>query len=925
MERDLLHKAKKNQVFISIRFKIMFSSCVLIVILLTLIGVFSYSIAGNIMQDKQTENNMNKLKVIRDAIENSLIEAEKTSFILLSDKSINEQLNEYYDLPSTNMIMDYQVNKRVTSLMESIMEYQKEISSVIIYTPRIKFIWNNGDKIIAYQIDNQDMNYETVLTYSDGFYCSRAGSPDGKEEYIVQYIKKYEPEGLGFPCYIAATVSHKELLEDITIDGFFITNKDNEIIWTDDRKEIGNTLPDHVKRGSNLELQFDKIGWNLLYLMDKKQLTGIIRPIKNIVILYVCLSFVFTIVVSWFLSNKIAGKFKYVSEEITNFSGRNNSIRLIEEENKTYKNLFSRLSFYRKLLLYYMVLMIIPSIILIAILSKASASIILSNVTQSFVSTSEMVGENISLYLQNENKLSKYLLYNDTIQTIFKKYNNSSSGKHQVEDLEAFSDILHVWGAYNYSNYDITLYDRVGGFILSSLIYKEKIPLTGLVDPGFIDEYDKPASKVSFLKVGKTDFNNYLIPVCRRIKDTNNPFGKETQLGFIVLNIAENDLRTRYENINFGREGGVYLLDQDHLITSSLDRASIGKYYSPAIGNTPGKSIQMIDSRKYLVIHVPITDYGTLVTEISYKEILSQSNRIIFYNMYILIVEIIIAALLSFLISGNISRPLTMLKNATRKVAEGDFQVKVEAETNDELDILISSFNVMVKRIHDLIEQVYEARIKENELTLKQKEAELYALQAQINPHFLYNTLASVSAAIKLKETNDAIELINALAKLFRINISREEILVSITDEIEHVNAYLSIQKLKLESKFEYQVDVDPAVFDYKIIKLVLQPIVENAIFHGIEMKEGKSNILIKGEIKGECIAFTIEDDGKGMKKEELEALREKIYNDKSSKAVGLKNVYARLNTYFAGNFEYLIYSEEGKGTRVMITIPMTK
>ncbi len=918
--------------FISIRFKIICSSFLLITVLIALIGIFSYSVTRNILKGKLIENNLNDLKVIKNAMENAFIEVEKTAYILISDESIREQFDYFYN-SEPSQITEYNTKRRISSLVESIMEYQDEIYSLIIYTPAVTILWNNGDS----NIDYLNANDEKMLSCPEGFILREHDNDlPGKGYADVLYIRGFELDATDTHCMVIAAVNHREILKSMSVDNFYISDKNNKIVWSDNKSLIGQVLSyDIILQSTQREspyyllnffpkkdiclLEFEKMNWSLIYRTDKHHLQETLKPMALILGIFICFSSIFSIIASWILSNKIVRNIEFISKKVANFSGKDTGMN--KKGNKNKSSPFG-LSYYKKLLLYHMMIMIIPSIVFIGILAKVSSDIVLSNVTQSYISNGEKIAKNIGLYFENENRLSKYLLFNDTIQSIMKKSNSSAAEKREIEDIEAFTHILHKWAIYHYNNYDITLYDKEGEFLFSSLLYKERVNLKELVEPGFIELFDEPESKISFLNVMKTDFNHFQIPLLRRIKDINNPFGKESQLGFILLNIEEKDIRSRYENVNFGNEGRVYLLNNEDIIVSSLDKTSIGNCLPLVMEK---ESFQYIDSQSYFVIRTPVLDYGMLVMEISYKEMLSQSNYMILYNILILLIGIAIAVLLSLLISRSMSKPLIILKNATMKVAEGDFKTRIEFDTNDEFQILIHSFNDMVKRIHDLIEQVYEAQIKENTLTVKQKEAELYALQAQINPHFLFNTLGAVSASIKLKEMDDAIEMINALAKLFRINISKEELLIPVIEEIEHVRAYLRIQKLRLENKFEYDMKIDPGIFKFKTIKLILQPVVENSIIHGIKMKEEKVSIWLKGEIKRERVVFTVQDNGRGMGKEQLEALKEKIFHDDNSKAVGLKNIYSRLNAYFSTNFEFTILSSEHEGTTVVIGIPVIR
>ena len=253
------------------------------------------------------------------------------------------------------------------------------------------------------------------------------------------------------------------------------------------------------------------------------------------------------------------------------------------------------------------------------------------------------------------------------------------------------------------------------------------------------------------------------------------------------------------------------------------------------------------------------------------------------------------------------------------KVQEGDFETAdVEVVSGNEIGSLTTSFNVMTHRIQELMEQnIYEQKEK--------RKSELKALQSQINPHFLYNTLDSIIWMAEGKKNEEVVLMTASLARLLRQSISNEDELVPIGQEVEYARSYLTIQKMRYKDKLEFQIDVAPEISNIMIIKLVLQPIIENAIYHGLKYKESIGLLIVHGYAQDNHAVLEIIDNGIGMDEETLEHIFEKHKVNYHSNGVGVYNVQKRLQLYYGSDYGITYKSRVGEGTMATITIPMNQ
>ncbi|MCL2151431.1 MAG: sensor histidine kinase [Oscillospiraceae bacterium] len=281
-------------------------------------------------------------------------------------------------------------------------------------------------------------------------------------------------------------------------------------------------------------------------------------------------------------------------------------------------------------------------------------------------------------------------------------------------------------------------------------------------------------------------------------------------------------------------------------------------------------------------------------------------------------VVLVIGALMFTAAARTITTPMKQLELAMRKVEKADYfrMEEVSITASREVEALTGRFNRMMRKIGELMDNV----IAEQNA---QRKSELKALQNQITPHFLYNTLDSILWLIENEKNYEAGRMVVALAKLFRIGISREQEVIPVRDEIEHVRNYLLIQNIRYTGSFEYKFHVSEDVLDIPTMKLILQPIVENCIYHGLKNKIDKGCINISAFAEDGRLILRVSDNGYGMRQATIDGLFESFKDGAVSNSVGLKNIYQRVMIYYGGNAGMTIESELDEGTSITIKQPL--
>lgn len=335
------------------------------------------------------------------------------------------------------------------------------------------------------------------------------------------------------------------------------------------------------------------------------------------------------------------------------------------------------------------------------------------------------------------------------------------------------------------------------------------------------------------------------------------------------------------------------------------------------------ENIVMLDDNIYILTELIQDDlqhyiyYQASNMETIKKEL---NARVSAFTTMVAIMVIVIGLLVISIcvsVSYSIVRPVNGLVEVTNQISEGDFSVRAGSANTTEIDSLSHSVNHMAKNLDLMV-----AQIKEDEQKMRQ--AELRLLQEQINPHFLYNTLDTIVWLIESGMEQEAEEMVVSLSDFFRLVLNHGKEYNTIKDEERHITSYLKIQQVRYQDIMEYDIQIPAKLYDYQILKLTLQPLVENALYHGIKYKRAKGTIRIYGAKEGDIISLCVEDNGVGMEEEELTRLREEINRPckDTEKGFGLANVNERIKMNFGEKYGLEIESKKGKGTIVQVRIP---
>lgn len=408
----------------------------------------------------------------------------------------------------------------------------------------------------------------------------------------------------------------------------------------------------------------------------------------------------------------------------------------------------------------------------------------------------------------------------------------------------------------------------------------------------------------------------WVVSLSRELSGVNSSNG----LGILLIDLNFKVINDMLSKLDLGNRGYVFVIDrqgrivyhpQQQLLYSNLKTERLEQVLQDKQGGFVVK-----EGGASRIYSIKDTDFGWKIVGVFYENELVDNKKQMQLSFAIAgLLCLGVGVLISVVISRNLTRPIKKLQEKMMEVEKGNFDIRVPVGHSREISGLARSFNVMVLKVKELMDQiVIEQEIK--------RKSELNALQAQINPHFLYNTLDSIIWMAESKKHDEVILMTSALARLFRASLSKGREMIPIATEVEHITNYLKIQQMRYQDKIRFTLDMDRELYPYLTLKVLLQPLVENAIYHGIKNKEGPGTITITGRLQDDRIRFQVMDDGIGMDRSKVETLLISTESQHSRNSVGIANVHQRIQLYFGAEYGLSYTSEPGAGTMVKVLIP---
>ena len=524
----------------------------------------------------------------------------------------------------------------------------------------------------------------------------------------------------------------------------------------------------------------------------------------------------------------------------------------------------------------------------------------------------EQVGYNFGVHIRNMMKVSDSLYYSvikdNDIENIF----NSESlkviydiNKDYIESIELFS-------------YDGNLLECIPtGRAKENVNIKNEPWYKSTITGEENVQFGMPVVSKT-LKSVSGEYTR-VIPMSRVVQ--MNEDGKSVK-GILLINLKYSSIQDLLSDSLYGDDSYFYLTDSEgniiyHPMQQLMETGNSKEEYIDLRSMQDGFFIDKSDGTEKEVFITTVGYTGWKIVSVTEGDGIALNtfkNKLFIAFLIMFFLSAIV--ILNLYISKKVTEPLRELEKGVKEIEDGNLDAKINADGFYE----VWSLSRTVSNMEETLKQLMADIVTEHEA---KRESDLMVLQNQINPHFLYNTLDIIVWMIENEKSDNAVKAVMALAKFFRISLSKGRNFITVEDEIEHVRSYLTIQEMRFKDRFKYTLSVDEEAKKLYTIKLVLQPIVENAVYHAMEFMDGDGEIIISAKKEGDDIVMTVKDNGCGMTEETVESIfKGDMVSSKKGSGVGIRNVHQRIQLVFGEKYGVFISSEPDEGTEVTVKMP---
>jgi two-component system sensor histidine kinase YesM len=606
-----------------------------------------------------------------------------------------------------------------------------------------------------------------------------------------------------------------------------------------------------------------------------------------------------------------------------------------------------------KLIVHFMLISILPSIGLGVLTNWTVDRIIERQITNNTLQLIGKVNRSLETYVENLQNMTFFISFNSDVLQFLENNNEAerilSAPSVQTPPRTTTPPDTDHYEIRKFLQGFTTLYSEVAGILIvnsrgeyisnemyartSDNLTQEEWYQEAVRNKGIFKILGHPRNRNVTTHVNYKD--SEVVSAVRAILDPETQQVK----GVVLIDLKLRVIAETAQDVRLGKTGYLTVVDGNGELIYSPPAPYINRIPLERLGQDgSGTYAERVGGRdlQFIYRHSPFTNWTT-VGVFSMAESATEMREIRFYVVSFVFIVCLLGMTASFYLAHTISRPIGQLASFMQKAQSGDLTIRHWSDRSDEIGLLGRRFNAMLQQIHRLLSLT--------ELQERQKrEAELRSLQAHIKPHFLYNTLDTIHWMARRNGSEDIAEMAESLSKLFRIGLSKGNDIIPLNDEIEHVRSYLHIQHVRYQSKLDYSLHIAPEIRGVYVLKLILQPIVENAIYHGIKERRGPGRVVIEAAEDAGMLVITIRDDGKGIPPDKLARLQKELQSagtadgrEKGSEPAGasnageggqgygMLNVQARIALTFGPKYGLTIQSEEGRGTVVTVTHPIIR
>ena len=893
-----------------------------LVIFTIIVSFILLSFIGSIMLDntyEQIDENVdftNKTKLYQTAssIDRVLMDLGNLTLYLKDSKQLINYIDTITDRDSTYIVLS-SATKGLDIFLLNIASYNEVIEGINIITDKSVYFSGKTSTRFKYpppeDVAERKVDDIVFITNKSDDYSFIREEEEIKNIDVLQNKNYYttslsDGNGIIGRVYIILVDNFVEAISDAA--GYVVLDKYDNLISNNSSlsgedvhkvmdlpsindKYLYNNLP--VYRH---DIEFN--GWKVLYIPETTEKS----PLLGIMLLTMVICIIITVISAEIISSKITSPIHKLTELISSYGETRKPKKYIKKTN-VYTSL--RL----KLFMFFIATIFIPATLFIAILYVQSTNTVKTYIEDSYHAIFEKNLDEVNEFIMTRCTALKRVAYDTYVQELLE--NPEDDTKCMVQDIfysQAYLGLDRDW---------IGVYNGQGELLASN-------GNSYIGDEGEDSFY----SEIETLKTGVfwnliNDRLGYkIVNLAMNIEDITQ--SGRAGAAYVRIEIeAKTFFETHMELLM--NEGQLFITDNLGSIISQFNSEISMEAFKNADLSQTGTDGQMRLNDEEGLVFIGKLDYfdWCFISVYRNSDIEMEKSAIVKNNKFIIVLVLFFVVLLSWLVAMGIVKPIKKINRLFKNINLDNINEGMqETVFIDEISELGSTFNTMLSRIEDLFDDVMAVNAEKLKIEGEKREAEIAALQSQINPHFFYNTLDAVKYLIKSGFSKRAIGMVDNLSVLFRYGIGRDELIIGIDEEIEYARIYSDIMSLRYGNKLKFVWEIDEKAYAYRTIKLILQPVIENAINHGVKDNIDEGVIRITCTCLEKCIRFSVKDNGIGIGPEKLEEIKRNIHERKKRKRIGLHNIKTRLKLYYGEEGKLLMNSVENEGTEVIIEFP---
>lgn len=571
-----------------------------------------------------------------------------------------------------------------------------------------------------------------------------------------------------------------------------------------------------------------------------------------------------------------------------------------------------------KIWIFTLLLSLVPGIIMLMVAYRLNTDVMYDRACESSVNTVSQIGNNLEYIMNDIRALSLYLIQSNDVRTFMNFTPHTNEDVYYKLQTSIIDSLQHFVGSKKVNN---SWYIKGFNDVTLASYGNYEFPGTDTIERALNSKgmYIWVPDKINYTY----QKNVRVFSLVRLLRDINN---LSNNLGVIKIDVKEDEIADLYKEKTGNAE--LTILDYNNTVISSLDKNLIGKPFKTELNqklinqSESGYYIAKYKGIDYFYAFYNVSEFKVRIISATPVKLMKSSSGMPLAIALGFVLSIIFCTTFSGIFSKNILNNLNKLRGLMQSLEHERFDNYIKINSNDEMQELAESFNKMSDKLKFLITEVYAGKIK-------QREAEIMMLQAQVDPHFLYNTLDTIYWMAVVEKANETGKMIMALSQLFRMSTRTKKAMITLREESEYLKNYLIIQQKRFHNAIEIVMNLEQETLDCVVVKQSLQPLVENAIYHGIEKNGGKGKIEVSSHMEGDFLKLTVRDTGGNINIDEVTELLtsndEADINMRGTKGFAIRNVNDRVKIHFGKGYGLEYRNETGSYTEAVLTLPVIK